>query len=140
TDHKRIGILYIATSFAFFLLAGLMALVMRAQLARAGQSLVGESIYDQLFTLHGTLMMLFFATPIGSGFANYLIPLQIGAPDMAFPRLNMLSYWLFLFGGLIVLLGLVTAGGAAASGWTAYTPLANNPYMAGPGMDVWIVG
>jgi cytochrome c oxidase subunit 1 len=140
TDHKRIGILYVATAMAFFLVAGLMAEAIRIQLARPDQSVVSASLYDQLFTIHGTLMLLFFATPIGSGFANYLIPLQVGTADMAFPRLNMLSYWLFLFGGIIVLLGFFTASGAAATGWTAYTPLATDLYSARPGMDLWIVG
>jgi cytochrome c oxidase subunit 1 len=140
TDHKRIGLLYIVTAFALFLLAGVMAVLMRVQLAAPEQALIGESAYNQLFTIHGTIMMLFFATPVAVGFANYLVPLQIGAADMAFPRLNALSYWLFLFGAIIVLLGFFTASGAAASGWTAYVPLTEEPYMAYPGMDLWIVG
>jgi cytochrome c oxidase subunit 1 len=84
--------------------------------------------------------MLFFATPVVSGFANFLVPLQIGAADMAFPRLNALSYWLFVFGGIIVLLGFGTTGGAAAGGWTSYATLTEQPFMSGPGMDLWIVG
>ena len=108
TDHKQIGILYIVTSLLFFAIAGVFALLMRAQLAQPGSQFVDEETYNQLFTMHGTLMMLFFATPIVSGFANFLVPLQIGAADMAFPRLNALSYWLFVFGGIIVLLGFGT--------------------------------
>jgi cytochrome c oxidase subunit 1 len=140
TDHKRIGILYVVTALAYFAIAGLFAMLMRAQLAQPGQQLLDEQTYNQLFTMHGTLMMLFFATPIVSGFANYLIPLQIGAADMAFPRLNALSYWLFAFGGMIVLLGFASIGGAAAGGWTSYATLTEPPYMASPGMDLWIIG
>ena len=123
TDHKKIGILYMITAFAFFLLGGAMALVMRAELASSGRQLVGESVYNQLFTMHGSIMMFLFAVPMAFGFANYLVPLQIGAPDMAFPRLNAVSYWLFLGGGLTMVSGFATSRGAAAFGWTAYTPL-----------------
>jgi cytochrome c oxidase subunit I len=140
TDHKAIGILYLVTSFALFALAGLMAEFMRAELAQPGLQIVDTTTYNELFTMHGTIMLLLFATPAGIGFANYLVPLQIGAADMAFPRLNALSYWMFLFGGLITLLGFFTAGGAAATGWTAYAPLSENPYAPGPGFDLWIAG
>ena len=140
TDHKRIGLLYIVTAFGFFALAGLMAEGIRAQLAQPAGTFMSEDLYNQLFTIHGTLMLLFFATPIAIGFANYLVPLQIGAADMAFPRLNALSYWLYLFAGLIVVSGFLTAGGAAAAGWTGYAPLTEGPYAAGPGLDLWIVG
>jgi cytochrome c oxidase subunit I len=140
TDHKRIGILYITTAFGFMLVAGLLAEGMRAELAAPGLQFVDAQTYAELFTIHGTLMLLFFAGPLALGFANFLIPLQIGAADMAFPRLNALSYWLFLFGGLIVLAGFLTSGGAAAAGWTAYSPLTENAYSPGPGMDLWIAG
>src|SRR5215213_10501784 len=100
TDHKRIGILYIATSLAFFLAGGVLALVMRAQLAKANADVVDPETYSKLFTMHGTTMVFLVVVPILAGFANYLIPLMIGAGDMAFPRLNALSYWLFLFGGI----------------------------------------
>jgi len=140
TDHKRIGVLYMVTAFGFFLLAGLMAMVMRSELAQPGQQIVSAQTYDQLFTIHGTLMMLFFATPLAIGFANYIVPLQIGAADMAFPRLNALSYWLFLFGGVIVLLGFLTTSGAADIGWTGYAPLSEVRYSANVGVDLWIVG
>jgi cytochrome c oxidase subunit 1 len=140
TDHKRIGVLYLVAAFGFFLVAGLLAEVMRLQLAAPGNTLVSENTYDQLFTMHGTIMLLFFATPVFIGFGNYLVPLQIGAADMAFPRLNALSFWLFLFGGLIVLSGFATSSGAAASGWTAYVPLSEDQFIEGPGMDLWIVG
>ena len=123
TDHKKIGHLYLITSFAFFLIAGVMALLMRAELARPGLQIVDNQQFNQLFTMHGTIMLLLFATPSFAGFANELMPLQIGAPDVAFPRLNMLSYWLFLFGGLIVLGSLLVPSGPAAFGWFAYAPL-----------------
>ena len=100
TDHKINGQLYLTTSFAFFLLGGLMAMLMRAELARPGSQLVSNEQYNQLFTMHRTIMLLLLATPLFVGFANVIMPLQIGAPDVAFPRLNMLSYWFFLFGGL----------------------------------------
>ncbi len=140
TDHKQIGVLYVVTAFGFFLLAGLMSVVIRLELAAPGMQVVSEDAYNQLFTMHGTLMMLLFATPVGIGFANYFVPLQIGAADVAFPRLNALSYWLFLFGGLISLLGFVTRSGAPETGWTIYAPLSSNPFTPGPGMDLWIVG
>ena len=116
TDHKQIGILYLATSFGFFLAGGLMALLMRAELGFPGLQFLSPEQYNQLFTQHGTIMLLLYATPILFGFANYIVPLQIGAPDVAFPRLNAFSYWLFLFGGLTVMAGFLTPGGAADFG------------------------
>src|SRR3954467_13025269 len=123
TDHKVIGQLYLITSFIFFLIGGVMALIMRAELAEPGLQIVNEETYNQLFTMHGTIMLLLFATPLFVGFANVIMPVQIGAPDVAFPRLNMFSYWLFLFGGLITLGAFLTPSGAADFGWTAYAPL-----------------
>ncbi|WP_328441377.1 cytochrome c oxidase subunit I [Streptomyces sp. NBC_00444] len=140
TDHKKIGHLYLITSFAFFLVGGLMALVMRAELARPGLQLIDNQQFNQLFTMHGTIMLLLFATPTFAGFANELMPLQIGAPDVAFPRLNMLSYWLFLFGGLIVLGSLLVPSGPAAFGWFAYAPLNSAERSPGVGPDLWIMG
>ncbi|GAA4000587.1 cytochrome c oxidase subunit I [Streptomyces sp. NBC_01352] len=140
TDHKKIGHLYLITSFAFFLIAGVMALLMRAELARPGLQIVDNQQFNQLFTMHGTIMLLLFATPSFAGFANELMPLQIGAPDVAFPRLNMLSYWLFLFGGLIVLGSLAVPSGPAAFGWFAYAPLNDSVHSPGIGPDLWIMG
>jgi len=140
TDHKRIGVLYIVTAFGFALVAGALAEIIRVELAAPGQQVVDTTTYDQLFTIHGTLMLLFFAGPLAFGFANAIVPLQIGAADMAFPRLNALSYWLFLFGGLIVLSGFLTTGGAAAAGWTGYPPLSERAYSPNAGMDLWIIG
>ncbi|RJK96900.1 cytochrome c oxidase subunit I [Vallicoccus soli] len=140
TDHKVIGYLYLATSFLFFLLAGAMALVMRTELARPGMQILGEEQYNQLFTMHGTIMLFLFATPLFVGFGNVIVPLQIGSPDVAFPRLNMFSYWLFLFGGLITVGGFLTPEGAAAFGWTAYTPLSTAVFSPGHGADMWVLG
>ncbi|MDQ0752392.1 cytochrome c oxidase subunit 1 [Streptomyces africanus] len=140
TDHKTIGNMYLVTAFAFFLLAGVLAMLMRAELARPGLQFVSEEQYNQLFTIHGTIMMLLFATPTFAGFANAIMPLQIGAPDVAFPRLNALTYWLFLFGGLIVVSGLAVPGGAASFGWFAYAPLNSAVHTPGAGGDLWTMG
>jgi len=140
TDHKVIGQLYMMTSFAFFLIGGLMAMMMRAELARPNNQFFSAEQYNQLFTMHGTIMLLLFATPLFVGFANVIMPLQIGSPDVAFPRLNMLSYWLFLFGGLTAFAGFVTPGGAAAFGWTGYSPLSSELFSPGVGGDLWIMG
>ncbi|MGX9672245.1 aa3-type cytochrome oxidase subunit I [Mycobacterium sp. HM-7] len=140
TDHKVIGQMYLAASFTFFFSAGIMALLMRTELAMPGLQFLSNEQYNQLFTVHGTLMLLLYATPVVFGFANLVLPLQIGAPDVAFPRLNALSFWLFLFGGLVVLAGFVVPGGAADFGWTAYTPLSDAVHSPGSGGDLWAVG
>ncbi|GAA4193462.1 cytochrome c oxidase subunit I [Streptosporangium oxazolinicum] len=140
TDHKVIGYLYLMTSFVFFLLAGIMAMIIRAELAHPKLQVVTQEQYNQLFTMHGTLMLLLFATPLFAGFANVVMPLQIGAPDVAFPRLNMVSYWLFLFGGIMVFFGFITEGGAADFGWTGYSPLASATHSPQLGGDLWVVG
>ena len=140
TDPKDIGILYLSTAFVFFLVGGAMALLMRGELAVPGQQFLSGEQYNQLVTMHGTVMLLLYATPILFGFANYILPLQIGAPDVAFPRLNAFSYWLFLFGSLIVLSGFLTPGGAADFGWYAYAPLSGPRYSPGPGATLWFAG
>jgi cytochrome c oxidase subunit 1 len=140
TDHKKIGITYIVWTLAFFCVAGMLSLVIRAQLAQPGLSLVGAHAYNQIFTLHGTAMIFLFVAPFALALGNFLIPLQIGAPDMAFPRLNATSLWLFVLGGLTVLSGAVTSGGAAATGWTAYAPLSEIAVSAGYGQDLWLIG
>ncbi|MFD9941734.1 cytochrome c oxidase subunit I [Nonomuraea sp. NPDC059023] len=140
TDHKIIGHLYLITSFAFFLIGGVMALIMRAELAQPGLQFTSNEQFNQLFTMHGTIMLLMFATPLFAGFANELMPLQIGAPDVAFPRLNMVSYWLYLFGSIIAVSGFFTPNGAASFGWFAYTPLSNAISSPGLGGDLWIMG
>ncbi|MGA6168254.1 cytochrome c oxidase subunit I [Amycolatopsis magusensis] len=140
TDHKQIGILYLSTSFAFFLIGGLMALLMRGELAVPGLQFLSNEQYNQLFTMHGTVMMLLYATPNVFGFANFVLPLQIGSPDVAFPRLNAFSYWLYLFGALITVSGFLAPGGAADFGWFAYTPLSTATYSPGVGGDLWVTG
>ncbi|WP_326568764.1 cytochrome c oxidase subunit I [Amycolatopsis rhabdoformis] len=140
TDHKTIGVLYLTTSFAFFLVGGLTALLMRAELAQPGMQFLSPEQYNQLFTMHGTIMLLLYATPNLFGFANFIVPLQIGSPDVAFPRLNAFSYWLYLFGGLIVISSYVTPGGPPDFGWTAYTPLSNAIHSPGIGGDLWVAG
>jgi cytochrome c oxidase subunit 1 len=140
TDHKRIGVLYMGTTMLFMLVAGLLAMAIRTQLARPGETLIGAHAYNQIFTLHGTAMIFLVIAPFALGLANYLIPLQIGAPDMAFPRLNATSYWMFLFGGLIIFAGAATNEGAAAAGWTSYVPLSEITISTGLGQDFWIVG
>jgi cytochrome c oxidase subunit 1 len=140
TDHKLIGKMYLVTSFVFFLAGGLMALLMRGELARPGMQFLSLEQYNQLFTMHGTIMLLFFATPMVFAFANLVLPLQIGAPDVSFPRLNAFSYWLFLFGGLTSMAGFATPGGAADFGWYAYSPLTDAINSPGVGADLWFVG
>jgi cytochrome c oxidase subunit I len=140
TDHKTIGLLYLVTSFIFFLLAGGMAEIIRAELARPGLQVVSPEQYNQLFTMHGTIMMFLFAPPAAYGFANFIMPLQIGAPDMSFPRLNAFSYWLYLFGGLTVVAGFLTPEGAASFGWFAYAPLNSMIHSPSLGSDLWIIG
>jgi cytochrome c oxidase subunit 1 len=140
TDHKKIGYLYLITSTIWFLLAGAMALVMRAELATPQLQFISLEQYNQLFTMHGTIMLFLFATPLFVGFANVIMPLQIGSPDVAFPRLNMLGYWLFLFGGITVAMGFFTPGGAAAFGWFAYAPLSNAVNSPEVGADLWLLG
>ena len=140
TDHKTIGISYMVTSFAFFLLGGLLALVMRAELAQPEMQVVTTDVYNQLFTMHGSIMMFLFLGPFAFGLANYIVPLQIGAPDMAFPRLNALSYWLFLGGALTMVSGFLTSEGAPSFGWFAYTPLSNETYSPTIGAELWLIG
>ncbi len=140
TDHKTIGLMYLATSFAWFIAGGLMAMLMRGELARPGIQFLSPEQYNQLFTMHGTVMLLLFATPLFFAFGNLIMPLQIGAPDVAFPRLNALSYWLFLFGGLIAAGGFLTPGGAADFGWYAYTPLSDGVHSPGAGASMWFAG
>jgi len=141
TDHKVIGKLYLITSFFFFIVGGLLALIIRAELFEPGTQIVQSAEqYNQLFTMHGTIMLLLFATPLFAGFANAIMPLQIGAPDVAFPRLNMLAYWLYLFGGTIAMAGFFTPQGAASFGWFAYAPLSNSIYSPSLGGDLWVFG
>ncbi|WP_226344909.1 aa3-type cytochrome oxidase subunit I [Agilicoccus flavus] len=141
TDHKVIGNLYFVTSMFFFAIGGLLALIIRAELFAPGLQVVDNlEQFNQMFTMHGSIMLLLFATPLFAGFANALLPLQIGAPDVAFPRLNMLAYWLYLFGGLMATAGFLVPGGAASFGWFAYAPLSNATFTPSLGGDLWILG
>ena len=141
TDHKTIGYLYLISSVLFFLLGGVMALIIRAELFEPGMQIIPtKEQYNQLFTMHGTIMLLMFATPLFAGFANAILPLQIGAPDVAFPRLNAFAFWLFLFGSTIAVAGFLTPQGAASFGWFAYQPLANASFSPGAGGNLWMLG
>jgi cytochrome c oxidase subunit 1 len=138
TDHKKIGILYTFNSLIMFLVGGLFALAVRSELAQPGLQFMSEATYNQMFTMHASVMIFWVVIPFLAGFGNYLVPLMIGAPDMAFPRINALSFWLLPLSALIALLGF-PLGGAAAEGWTSYSPLAESAFSKGPGTDLWIV-
>jgi cytochrome c oxidase subunit 1 len=138
-DHKKIGILYIVNSFLFFFAAGILALLIRAELAVPGLQFTDYDTYNQAFTMHGTIMIFLFIVPVLAGFGNYIVPLMLGAPDMAFPRINALSFWLLPLGGGLIFSGYLF-GGAAAEGWTMYTPLSNIQYAPNVGTDLWIIG
>ena len=139
-DHKKLGILYSVTAFAFFLLGGVEALLIRLQLARPNGHVLSANQYNMVFTMHGTTMVFLVIMPISVGFANYLVPLQIGARDVAFPRLNAFSYWLFLFGG-IFLYSSFLFGGAPNGGWFGYAPNTSiTGYLPGRGTDFWVFG
>ncbi len=140
TDHKKIGILYIVNSFVFFFIGGLLAIGVRTELAMPGLQFVTDQTYNEMFTMHATFMIFLFVIPMLAGFGNYVVPLQIGAPDMAFPRINAMSFWMLPLAGVLLLLGFIT-GGTAAAGWTSYAPLSLDRPLAstGSGQDLWIV-
>ena len=140
TDHKVIGNMYFVTTMFFFMFGGVLALFIRAELANPGLQFLNYETYNQFFTMHGTIMLLMFATPLFAGFANALIPLQIGAPDVAFPRLNAFSYWMYLFGALMACAGFLMPGGAASFGWFAYAPLSDAINSPGFGSNMWVFG
>ena len=144
-DHKRLGILYIVYALVFLLIGGIEATIMRIQLIRPHNNFVSPSVFNQMFTMHGTTMIFFVAMPILFGFANYLMPLMIGARDMAFPRLNAFSFWLTAFGGILLYFsffganGLYGAGSAPDVGWFAYAPLTSQTFSRGHSTDFWIL-
>jgi cytochrome c oxidase subunit 1 len=140
TDHKQIGLNYMVTAFISFLFAGIMAELMRTQLIVPDSHFLEAGVYNQLLTMHGTIMLFVFLGPFAFGLANYIVPLQIGAPDMAFPRFNNLSYWLYLGGFLVMSAGFLTNNGAADFGWFGYAPLTEAIHSPGPGADMWILG
>jgi cytochrome c oxidase subunit I len=139
TDHKRIGVAYMVTAFAFFLIGGALAEVIRVQLYSPQNHAVNENTYNQLFTMHGSIMLFLFLGPFAFGLANYLVPIQVGARDMAFPRLNAMSYWFYLFGGITMVGSFLTAEGAADFGWTGYAPLSEITRSPALGGDLWIM-
>ena len=138
-DHKRIGILYGVTAFIFFMVGGIEATLVRLQLAVPTNPMIDADTYNQLFTMHALTMIFLSLMPMAVAFFNYIVPLQIGARDVAFPRLNALSYWIFLFGGILLNLGWL-AGGAPDSGWFAYANLTSRIFSPGPGMDFYTTG
>ncbi len=138
-DHKIIGLRYLVTAFLFFVLGGLEALLMRMQLGSAESTFLSPEVYNQLFTMHGTTMIFFFATPMLFGFGNFIMPLHIGARDMAFPRLNAFGYWVLLFAGLFMYSSFLF-GSAPDGGWFAYTPLTTTTYSPGINLDFWSLG
>jgi cytochrome c oxidase subunit I+III len=138
-NHTSVGLRFIVTGFVFFLVGGVLAMLIRSQLAFPGNDLLGHRAYNAAFTLHGTAMMFFFAVPIMEGFAVYLIPKMIGARDLVFPRLSAFGYWCYLFGGLLVFSSLLF-GEPPDSGWFMYTPLSSKPFSPGPGADFWLLG
>src|SRR5512146_96212 len=138
-DHKKIGILYSVTAFLFFLVGGVEALLIRLQLAGPDGKILNPDLYNQIFTMHGTTMIFLAVMPFGIGIGNYVLPLMIGAHDVAFPRLNALSYWVFLFGGLLMYSSFL-AGGAPNDGWFSYAPLTETAFSPTKGMDFWSLG
>src|SRR6266404_4498325 len=144
-DHKRLGILYIATALFFFAVAGILAALMRIQLAYPNSTFLPPQVFNRLFTMHGTTMVFLVGIPFFAGLANYLVPLMIGARDMAFPRLNAFGFWLFLFGGFLLYFsyiageGLAGHGTAPDVGWFAYAPLSGRAFSRGASTDYWIL-
>ena len=138
-DHKRIGVLYLVTAFTFFLIGGLEAEIIRAQLMHPNGTVVSADTYNQLFTMHGTTMIFLGVMPLSAAFFNFLIPLQIGARDVAFPRLNAFSYWVFLFGGLFINASWLM-GAAPDGGWFGYAPLTTMQFNPGLNIDFWVIG
>jgi len=140
TYHKDVGILYFVTSLYFGFIGAILAVLMRGQLAQPNNTLLTASTFNQAVTMHGLIMILWFLSPLGIAFANYFVPMQIGAKDLAFPRLNALSYWMYLFGGILAALGFFLPGGNANGGWTTYAPLADPNYSPGPGVTISFLG
>ncbi|MEO8194581.1 MAG: cbb3-type cytochrome c oxidase subunit I, partial [Gemmatimonadales bacterium] len=138
-DHKRIGILYLFTALTFFIIGGLEAEIIRAQLQGPNGRLVSAETYNQLFTMHGTTMIFLAIMPLSAAFFNFLIPLQVGARDVAFPRLNAFSYWVYLFGGIFITVPILF-NVAPDAGWFGYAPLTTRPFSPGVNIDFWVIG
>src|SRR5712691_10717974 len=144
-DHKKLGLMYVGTAIGFLIVAGLMAVAIRLQLAVPNNNLLGPDVFNRFFTMHGTAMVFLVGMPIIAGLGNYLVPLMIGTRDMAFPRLNAFGYWMFLFGGLLLYFsylgapGLFGSGSAPDVGWFAYAPLTGRAFSRGHSTDYWIL-
>ena len=138
-DHKQIGVMYMVTALFFFLVGGIEAMMMRAQLSLPNLTVLAPEIYNQVFTMHGTTMIFLVVMPVLIGFGVYLVPLMIGASEMAFPRLNALTFWLQVCGGFLLYVSFL-AGGAPDAGWFSYAPLSEKPYSPHPGLDYWALG
>jgi cytochrome c oxidase subunit 1 len=137
TDHKLIGIMYMATGLISFVIGGIFALIMRLQLSQPNEKVVDAATYNQLVSAHGVTMIFFFATIFMTGIANYFVPLMIGARDMAFPRVNLLGFWVLPFSILVYYLGFFVPGGALNAGWTGYPPLTEKAFSPSLGTDLW---
>lgn len=140
TDHKVLGNMYFFTAMVFFIFGGLLALGIRAELASPGMTFLNFETFNQFFTMHGTIMLLMFATPMFAGFANAMVPLQLGAPDVAFPRMNAFTFWLYVMGSLMACAGFLSPGGAPSFGWFAYVPLSTALHSPGYGSNLWVLG
>jgi cytochrome c oxidase subunit I len=140
TDHKRIGVRVAVTALAFFLAGGLLALLMRAELAQPGLQIVSTGTYNALFTMHGSTMIYLFVTPFALALGLYLVPLQLGAAELAGPRWALAGWWLYALGGITMYTGFLTRGGAANATWAGFDPLSNTVHSPGTGMDLWIFG
>src|ERR1044071_5816949 len=140
TDHKKIGMMYLMFTIAFMVVGGILALIVRSQLAWSNNDLVSQNKYNQFFTMHASTMLFLFIIPVGAGFGNYVLPLMIGAKDMAYPRINALSLWLIPLAALIMFSSFFVEGGSAQAGWTSYPPLTSKTFLPGHGTDLWILG
>ena len=140
TDHKRIGLNLGMASFAFFLIGGVFALIMRSQLASPDGHLVSDNTYNELFTMHGSTMIYLFVTPMAIALGMYLVPLQIGTPSMSAARTALAGFWIWLAGGIIMQSGWLTSDGAGRDGWFSYVPLSDSSNTPGVGQDLWVLG
>src|SRR6266545_4139734 len=140
TDHKKIGIMYLIFTILFLFTGGVLALLVRTQLAWSHTGFLSQHEYNQFFTMHASTMLFLFVIPVGAGFGNYLLPLMIGAKDMAYPRINALALWLIPLAAFFMFSSFFVAGGSASSGWTEYPPLTEKTFSPGHGTDLWILG
>ncbi|HEU0074682.1 MAG TPA: cytochrome c oxidase subunit I [Dehalococcoidia bacterium] len=140
TDHKKIGIMYLIFTLSFFVVGGILALLVRTQLAWSDSTFLSQKEYNQFFTMHASTMLFLFVIPVGAGFGNYLLPLMIGAKDMAYPRINAFSLWLIPLAAVIMFSSFFVEGGSAAAGWTEYPPVTGKTFSPGQGTDLWILG